>query len=271
MNQPLVSVVIATYHRLYALGELMESLSRQTYRPFEIIIVNDGGPSPAILQDYYPELPLHIIDLEENVGHVHARNIGVQHATGEHLLLCDDDDLLWLTHIERMVKEIEDADFVFSDVEMFNYEVDHHTRIPKERILFAYEWSLEEMRKFSTYVPSGSMYKRHIHDVIGYFDEDVHNYWDWDFFLRVAEKFCVKRVPVASVLYAFSETGDHQSLQLNEKRKMYLERLSKKHGLGERTVKNFWVLLEEPEVKEREAKSEIVWDGKPFVSRLNGE
>lgn len=268
MNQPTVSVVIATYHRLYTLGELLESLTRQTYKPFEIIIVNDGGPSPDVLKTCYPELPLTIIDLKENAGHVLARNIGVQRAAGDYILLCDDDDLLWHTHIERMVKEMEEADFTFSDAEMFSYEVKDHTRLPKQRLLFAYEWSLEKMRKFSTYVPSGSMYKRSIHDEIGYFDEAVHNYWDWDFFLRAAEKFHVKRVPTASVLYAFSKTGDNQSLQLNEQRNMYLKRLCAKHGLGELPVKNFWVLLEEPEVKSREASSEIVWDGKPFVSRL---
>lgn len=268
MNQPTVSVVIATYHRLYALGELMESLTGQTYKPFEVIVVNDGGPSPDVLKTYYPELPLTIIDLEENAGHVQARNIGVQKAAGDYILLCDDDDLLWHTHIERMVKEMEGADFVFSDAEMFSYVVKDHTRIPNRRLLFAYEWSLEKMRKFSTYVPSGSVYKRSLHDEIGYFDEEVHNYWDWDFFLRAAEKFHVKRVPAASVLYAFSKTGDNQSLQLNEKRNMYLKRLCAKHNLGELPVKNFWVLLEEPEVKSREANSEIVWDGKPFVSRL---
>jgi glycosyltransferase involved in cell wall biosynthesis len=271
MIKPAVSVVIATYQRLYALGELMESLSRQTYKPSEIIIVNDGGESPELLTAYYPELPLTIVDLERNMGHVQARNIGVQKASGDCILLCDDDDLLWHTHIERMVKAIEQADFVFSDAEMFNYEVEEQTRIPKERLLFAYEWSFEQMRSFSTYIPSGSMYKRSLHDEIGYFDPDVHNYWDWDFFLRAAGTFHVKRVPAASVLYAFSEKGDNQSLQLNEKRSMYLKRLCAKHGLGELPIKNFWVLLEEPEIQSRKALSEILWDGRPFVSRLVNE
>ena len=41
--RPFVSVVIPTYNRLYPLAELLEALSRQTYRHFEVIIVNDGG------------------------------------------------------------------------------------------------------------------------------------------------------------------------------------------------------------------------------------
>ena len=123
-----------------------------------------------MLKACYSELPLTIIDLKENAGHVQARNIGVQRAAGDYILLCDDDDLLWHTHIERMVQAMEKADFTFSDAEMFSYEVKDHTRIPKQRLLFAYEWNVEKMRKISTYVPTGSMYKRNIHDQIGYFD-----------------------------------------------------------------------------------------------------
>lgn len=51
------------------------------------------------------------------------------------------------------------------------------------------------------------MYRRFLHDEIGYFDADVHNYWDWDFYLRAAKDYRVKRVPCASVIYAFSDAG----------------------------------------------------------------
>jgi len=127
---------------------------------------------------------------------------------------------------------------------------------------------LDEMKKFSTYVPSGSMYKRSLHDEIGYFDPAVHNYWDWDFFLRAAERFRVKRVPFASVIYAFSDQGDNQSGDLGRMRQYYLDVLSEKHQLGKLPTKNFFVLLEEPAMKKRKAESEIVWDGKPVASRL---
>lgn len=79
----------------------------------------------------------------------------------------------------------------------------------------------------------------------------------------------MKRVPCASVIYAFSDAGDNQSADLGAKRKQYLDRLSEKHGLGELPTKNFAVLLEEPEMKRREAKSEMVWDGEPVYSRLH--
>lgn len=265
---PFVSVVIPTYNRPYLLAELLEALSRQTYRRFETVIVNDGGERVDEIVALYPELRIHLIHRDENVGHVEARNIGVKAAQGELIMLCDDDDLLLPCHIERMVAEISNADFVYSDVEIFHYRVDNGQRIPTERFLFAYEYDQEEMRKFSTYVPSGSLYRKHIHTSLGYFDPYVYNYWDWDFFLRVSKKFRVKRVAAASVLYAFSNEGDHLSRQMSDKRQMYLDRLSEKHGLGKLPTKNFWLLLKEPEVVKRKAQSEVIWDGTPIVSRL---
>ncbi|MBB6176210.1 MULTISPECIES: glycosyltransferase family 2 protein [Anoxybacillus] len=263
-----VSVVIATYNRLLPLAELLESLSKQTYKPTQVIIVNDGGSSVQAAVDAYPELPIELIQLHENVGHVEARNIGVRAVTEDFIMLCDDDDLLLPCHIERMIANMNDADFVYADVEIFHYRIENGMRIPTDRFLFAYECDLQAMRSFSTYVPSGSMYRRVIHDIIGYFDPYVHNYWDWDFFLRVAKQFRIKRVPIASVLYAFSNEGDHLSKQMNEKRQMYLNRLSEKHELGDLPTKNFWLLLSEPEVQKRKAKSEIIWNGEPFRSRL---
>lgn len=268
MSVPLISVITPTYNRPYVLGELLESLSRQTYRNLEIIIINDHGIDVKFVKDAYPELQVHIIDLDTNLKHVHARNYGLAQATGDYILLCDDDDLLLSTHIERMVAELEDADLVYSDVEIFNYHLEQGVRMPTSRFLFAYEYDPQEMRKFSTFVSSGCLYRKSIHDKLGPFDTEVYNYWDWDFILRVAEHYRVKRVAVASSLYCFSEQGDNLSNELGGSRAGYLELLSIKHQLGELPSKNFFVLLDEPAMISRKASSEVVWDGLPFVSRL---
>ncbi|WP_282033639.1 glycosyltransferase family 2 protein [Metabacillus indicus] len=264
-----ISIVIVTYNRLYALADLLESIAGQTRMPEEIIIVNDGGESVDSLKEFYHELPIKVVDLRENCGHVHARNAGIEAAFGDAIMLSDDDDYFTPGHIERMAGELSDgAHLVYSDVEIVTFEEENHVRLPVSRRLFAYTYDKDEMRRFSTYVPSGSLYLKSIHREIGYFDPEVHNYWDWDFFLRVSEAFSVKRVPVASVIYAFSAGGSHQSFSLNEKRQSFLEVLCEKHGLGKLPQKNFFVLLEEPELKKREAESRIVWDGRPIRSRL---
>lgn len=264
-----ISIVIVTYNRLAELAELLESIALQTVLPHEVIIVNDAGESIEPLVSLYSELPIKAIELTENVKHVRARNIGVKHVTGDAIMLCDDDDFITETHLEQAVIGLQHADFVYFDAEIVQFEKRENTRYPFKRQLFAYQYNLAEMKKFSTFVPSGSVYKKELHDKIGLFDPDVHNYWDWDFFLRAAEACSVKRIPMASVIYAFSEDGTNQSADLGLKRKMYLDRLCEKHQLGDLPTKNFFVLLEEPEMKDREAETKRVWDGKPVFTRYS--
>lgn len=263
-----ISIVVVTHNRVTALCELLESIAKQSVEPFEVIIVNDAGESVDFVERLYSELPIRVIHLKENVKHVKARNIGVKEASGDVIMLCDDDDFFTPCHMERMLNALETADFVYSDAEIVSFEEKEDMRIPTSRYLFAYSFNLDEMRKFSTYVPSGSMYKRSLHDEIGYFDPAVHNYWDWDFFLRAAERFRVKRVPFASVIYAFSDQGDNQSGDLGGMRQYYLDVLSEKHQLGKSADKELFRATRRTCHEKREAESEIVWDGKPVASRL---
>lgn len=268
MTKPLISVLVPTYNRPLELSEVFEALLRQNYPNMQIIVSNDCGQSVESVKRLYPELDITIINMESNQKHVHARNRALEQARGELILLCDDDDLLLPGHIDRMLAEIEDHDLVYSDVEIFDYVIEDGTRRALNRRVFAYAYNLEEMRKFSTFVSSGCLYRRAIHDWLGPFDTDMYNYWDWDFFLQVAQHGKVKRVPVASALYAFSQNGGNISGQLDN-RTRYLEKLSAKHGLGELPTTNFFLLLDEPEMRRREAATQLVWDGEPMRSRFH--
>jgi glycosyltransferase involved in cell wall biosynthesis len=265
--KPLVSVIIPTYNRPGPLCELVECLTRQSCPAMEIIVINDNGSNPDFIQNLYPELNIRVVNMAANIKHVAARNVGLSFASGEYIMLCDDDDLIVPTHINTMLDEIEQGyDLVYSDVEIVEFRSEGATRIPLKRSLFAYEYDRQAMRKFSTFVPSGCLYRRILHERIGGFDEQVYHYWDWDFLLRVSENHLVKRVPVAGTLYSFASAGDNLSGAVTDM-EPYLDRLCDKHGLGKLPTKNFFLLLEEPEVKQREASSEIVWDGQPIVSR----
>jgi glycosyltransferase involved in cell wall biosynthesis len=268
LSEALVSVIIPTYNRQLELSELLESLYRQTYPHMQIIVVNDCGDSVDSVRQLYPELHIEVVNMETNLKHVHARNRGLQEAKGSYIMLCDDDDLLLPTHLERMLREIENCDMVYPDVEIFDYKVEEGVRIPTKRFVFAYDDDLAGMRRFSTFFSSGCLFRRKIYDEMGPFDTEMYHYWDWDFYLRTALRYKVKRAPVASALYAFSNQGEtNMSGQLDNMRP-YLDKLSDKHQLGYLPTKNFFLLLEEPEVKSRRAETELLWDGQPIRSRL---
>lgn len=270
MPNTTVSVLIPTYNRPHTLAEALEALRLQTVQPTEIIIVNDAGESVEEAVAQYPELPIAVKNLPENSGHVRARNVALSHATGEYVMLLDDDDLIIPGHLEHMLQAISmsEADFVYSDVEIFDYRTEGFTRVPTTRRLFSYHFNESLLRHFNTIVTSGTLYRRAIHDRIGEFDEDVHNYWDWDFCLRVLEGgYRMHRVSIAGTLYAFSPGGGNQSGEMTSRREGYLRTLCEKHGLGELPMKNFFLMLEDPEIKQYEADSERLWDGLPIVSR----
>lgn len=267
INNPLVSVVVSTYNRPYFLCELLESLVRQTVSDFEVVIVNDNGLPVGFVRDLYPELSTRIIDLNQNMQLVHTKNIGVEHARGKYIMLMDDDDAVLPMHLERLLPELDHYQFALSDAEIYDYRTLHHVRVPTEVYLHAYHRDVQMQRTFSTFLPSGCLYDKSIHDTIGVFDVDMFHYWDWDFNLRVSEHYEMRRVPIASVLYALSDHGDNMSNDDATKR-IYLDRLCEKHGLGNLPTKTFRTLLDVPELQALFADSERPWDRQPIVSRL---
>ncbi len=266
-----VSIITPTYNRPNTLAELLEALSRQTYPDFEVIIVNDAGISVQEVVALYPELKATVIDLPNNSYHVVARNAALPHVQGRYIMPIDDDDLIISDHIECMVQAIEreHADLVYADVEIFDYRVEQGTRIPTKRLLFAYEHDFELICKFNTYVASGSIYRRELHEILGTFDVEIRNYWDWDWILRVMKKGSkVHKVARASTLYAFASSGGDNQSGKQDVMRMYLDRLCVKHDLGHLPTKNFFLMLEEEEIRSRRAASQLCWDGQPFISRV---
>lgn len=242
--KPVVSIIVPVYKRERELIELLESLTAQTFQQFEVLVINnDGPPKDSILAPFLNRLSIRSIELGEN-HHVRARNRGVDEAIGDVILLLDDDDLLLPTHIADGLDALRTSDLVFSDAELFRFEWKEGRRVVTEWEPFAYAFDETRMRQDSTFIPSGTMYHKRIHDTIGPFDETVYNYWDWDFLLRVMERFHISHPARATVLYAFNGT-DNLSAKQDDTRRMYFERFCVKHDLSDMEMKNFHIVQSE--------------------------
>src|SRR6476660_1471039 len=90
-EKPLVSVIIPVYNGTCYLRAALESVFAQTYRPFEVIVVDDGSldDSGVIAQSFDDVRYIH----QENQGVAAARNNGIEVARGEFLAFLDQDDL----------------------------------------------------------------------------------------------------------------------------------------------------------------------------------
>jgi glycosyltransferase involved in cell wall biosynthesis len=104
---PKLSVIVPVYNSESSVVETIKSLMAQTYRDFEILIVDDGGTDGSIdLCQQFKDPRMRIIH-QKNRGLAGARNTGIRHAQGEYLAFLDSDDL-WLP--EKLDKHVQHLD-----------------------------------------------------------------------------------------------------------------------------------------------------------------
>lgn len=110
---PLVSVVIPTYNRNDHLAGAIQSVAEQTYDNVELVVVDDGSPTPVTEGlDDVPSAQLSSVTFirhEENSGANVARNSGIRVATGEYVAFLDDDDRWHESKVERQVETFLEA------------------------------------------------------------------------------------------------------------------------------------------------------------------
>lgn len=134
MKKARVSIVVPIYNVEKYLKECLDSLVNQTYKRIEILLIDDGSKdfSPHICDEYEKmDNRIQVFHIE-NAGVSNARNLGIQHATGEWIMFLDSDDYLEENAIEKMleVAERKNVDVVGS----FYYRTYINTEVCNEKI-----------------------------------------------------------------------------------------------------------------------------------------
>lgn len=92
-----VSIIVPTYNRPQLLARTLDSILEQSYKNFEIVVVNDGGVDVQQIIDTGNSLcenRIKYINAKENFGASTARNLGIEACTGNYIMFLDDDDIL---------------------------------------------------------------------------------------------------------------------------------------------------------------------------------
>jgi len=105
VENPTVSVIIPAYNQANFIGKAIESVLRQTYQDFEIIVIDDGSTdnTEEITRGFKDKRVKYIKKYKKNRGISVARNIGIKTARGKYIALLDSDDE-WLP--EKLDKQI---------------------------------------------------------------------------------------------------------------------------------------------------------------------
>ncbi|MGB3374468.1 MAG: glycosyltransferase [Microbacterium sp.] len=196
---PRVSIVTRTKDRPLFLSRAINSITSQTFEDWELIIVNDGG-DPSVVDRVISPLPsvarqrVRIINHQTARGRWQAANAGVRAATGEFLILHDDDDSWSSTFLDEAVSYLDenvDREGVVSRIEIIWEERQGDTIAELNREAFLPDSVaplLMNQQRFNQFVPIAFLYRRSLHDQLGPYDETLPVVGDWVFNTRVLER-----------------------------------------------------------------------------------
>jgi glycosyltransferase involved in cell wall biosynthesis len=171
---PKISVIIPTFEHGDTIEACLLSLFAQTFKDFEIIVVNDGSTdnTAEILEKYKDKIK--IIN-QENRGAPAARNRGFQESNGEFLLFCDADVIAKPEMLQKMLETLEknpDKSFAYCSFK-FGWKIFH-----------SHEFDGNALRKMN-YISAMSLIRR---EHFPGWDERIKKFQDWDLWLSMLEQ-----------------------------------------------------------------------------------
>lgn len=185
-DRPWFSMIIPTYNRSYIICNAIDSLNRQTYQNFEIIIVDDGSTdnTEEMIREQYADMisygKLRYIKTT-NGGVCKARNIGLKNAQYEWIGYVDSDNVVSDDYLETYVQAI----YEHPEAKAFYAKL---IRIGDKGIVGS-EFDLDSLLA-ANYIDIGTyIHKKSLVNELGNFDENMTRLVDWELIVRFSKKY----------------------------------------------------------------------------------
>lgn len=207
---PLVSVVIPCYNDGVYLPETIRRLRMQTFRDYEVIIVNDGSTDAKTLEILNALEQDNIRVLHKPNGRMSsARNHGVKHARGTIIAALDADDYFHPSFFEKAIAVLKaqpNTAVVTSYIQLFGA----YSKVAKPRGGNEYNFL------FSSQCPACAMVRKSCWDAVGGYDEAmVNGYEDWEFYIRITQqKWTVHVIKEKLFFYRQTQKSTHKNYTL---------------------------------------------------------
>lgn len=175
-ERPLVSIIVPVYNSERYVGATLNSLVSQTFKDFEIIIVNDASTdnSKGVIDSFSFDRRIRYFDNDSNLGTGRTLNHGHEFAKGKYVTWCSSDNIYFPNFIEVFVKAFDSiskqchpveylyADFTYIDAQgrrLANSDVIHKP-IPKTDLVNGYDFGIAFMYTKSLWDKTGPYWDR---------------------------------------------------------------------------------------------------------------
>jgi GT2 family glycosyltransferase len=214
VRTPTVSVIVPTVNRPDTLRTALQSILAQTYRDFEIVVVNDCGPDAQHVIDALDhEGRINTVRHAVNRGLAAARNSGIGVARGRFIAYLDDDDVFYPEHLETLVPFLEanSERVVYSDaLRVVQVKDGAAYRIAARDRPYSNDFDRARLLVNNQFPVLCAMHTRAAWAAVGGFDESLTSHEDWDFWLRLSARMPFEHV--ASITADFTHRLDGSSM-----------------------------------------------------------
>lgn len=231
LEHDLVSVIIPTFNRGWAVADAVQSVLQQTVPPHEIIVVDDGSTdnTTEVLKPFKTRIK---ILTQNNRGVSAARNLGIKKSSGDFLAFLDSDDL-WLP--EKLSCQLDffknNPDAMICQTEEIWVRKGKRVN-PKKKHKKPSGMIFEPSLQLCLVSPSAVMMRRIFFDLKGFFDETLPACEDYDLWLRTAIDIPIYLVDTPCIIknggHSDQLSSDHS---LDKYRLQSLESLIKNYSL----------------------------------------
>ena len=202
---PLVSVIIPTCNREKIITRAIDSVFAQTYRDFEIVVLDDGSRdnTKAVVQAYGPKVHYFY---QDNKGIAGARNAGMHQTAGDYIAFLDSDDYWLPGKLERQIALFsEHPEYGMVGCQCGSVQIDGAYR-EKNRPGKS-GWILYDLFNKNFIRTSSAVITRACLEKVGGFDESLREGEEYDYWLRIAAEFAIGFINEPLTVYVDNTDG----------------------------------------------------------------
>ncbi|MGL5084036.1 MAG: glycosyltransferase [Microcoleaceae cyanobacterium] len=214
---PLVSVVIPVYNGEKTIAETIDSVLSQSFKDFELIVINDGSTDKTLeIISQFQDPRLQVFSYS-NAGLATSRNRGIQQAKGEYISFLDADDLWTFDKLEAQVQALNsdpEAAVVYSWTDL----IDESSQFLSSDSRASFTGDVYPNILLASFPSNGSnvMVRRQAFAESGRFDESLKAAEDWEMWIQLGAKYPFAVVPKPQVLYRISQSSMSTKLEQHE-------------------------------------------------------